>query len=195
MNLVNAMGEKNREFATMATATRDRMLWIPVASVGAFMAAILIPGLLGFICPAGFTARMNAVLSYRPFKPGRRRWWDAPTVDLIPALRDMQVADFLICSLWLLSTMLMMLSPTGDKVGRMCVVAWATLLLPITKHSIWALVLGSTFERYLKFHRWSARATTVFTIAHMGKEVWNRGYARAFVGWFVGSPSMYGVVW
>eukprot|EP00667_Euglena_gracilis_P033309 EG_transcript_53945 len=96
------MGLKDREFWSMAVK-RDRMLWIPAASVGAFAAALLIPGILGFICPAGVTTRMNAMLCYRPFKPGQRRGWDALTLDLLPAVRDMQVADFLIAALWLLA--------------------------------------------------------------------------------------------
>eukprot|EP00667_Euglena_gracilis_P032428 EG_transcript_49872 len=111
--------------------------------------------------------QVNALLSYRPLRPGKRQCWDPWAFDLMPAVRDMQVVDYLISILWLAACLLMLLSPVGDKPGRVCVVAWGTLLLPITKHSIWAAVLGATFERYLKFHRWAARATFVFTLAHL----------------------------
>eukprot|EP00667_Euglena_gracilis_P019213 EG_transcript_20551 len=173
--------------------TFDRMLWIPAASTCAFMVVLLIPGLLSYVCPAGMTAKVNSALSYRPLRPGKRRCWDPWTFDLVPAVRDMQVVDYLISSLWLAACLLMVLCPVGSLSGRICVVAWATLLLPITKHSIWAAVLGATFERYLKFHRWAARATFIFTLAHLGETVYYSGLL-AFV-YFEPNPWMYGVIW
>eukprot|EP00667_Euglena_gracilis_P023105 EG_transcript_25986 len=189
--------DKDRLMLTMATvvkAKRDKMLWIPAASVGAFIGVLLLPGLLRFVCPTGVNAKVNAFLSWRPLKPRQARWWDAWTLDLIPALRDMHVADFLICSFWLIATMCMMLSPQGDKPGRICVVAWATLLLPITKHSIWAVILGATFERYLKFHRWAARAALIITMAHCIQQAKMRGLTEAFTRQ-QRSDSMYGNLW
>eukprot|EP00667_Euglena_gracilis_P006946 EG_transcript_7003 len=171
----------------------DRMLWIPAAATCAFMAVLLLPGLLSFVCPAGLTAKVNSILSYRPLRPGKRRCWDPWTFDLVPAFRDMQIVDHLIVSLWLIACLLMLISPVGDTVGRVCVVAWSTLLLPITKHSIWAAVLGSTFERYLKFHRWAARGAFVFTLSHLADTVYYSGLL-AFVH-FVPGEWMYGVVW
>eukprot|EP00667_Euglena_gracilis_P012797 EG_transcript_13160 len=111
----------------------------------------------------------------------------------MPAVRDMQVVDYLICILWLAACLLMLLSPVGDKPGRVCVVAWGTLLLPITKHSIWAAVLGATFERYLKFHRWAARATFVFTLAHLIDECVR--YGLVALVYLSHNDWMYGVVW
>eukprot|EP00667_Euglena_gracilis_P031242 EG_transcript_44782 len=52
--------------------TFDRMLWIPAASTCAFIAALLVPGLLSFVCPAGVTAKVNSALSYRPLRPGKK---------------------------------------------------------------------------------------------------------------------------
>eukprot|EP00667_Euglena_gracilis_P005322 EG_transcript_5355 len=171
----------------------DRCLWIPACSTCAFMVVLLAPGLLSFVCPTGLTTKVNSVLCYRPLRPGKRRWWDPWTFDLVPAVRDMQVVDYLISLLWVAACFLMYLSPVGDLLGRVCVVGWATLLLPITKHSIWAWILGATFERYLKFHRWAARATFLFTLAHL-LEAWYYSGLLAFTH-FVPSKWMYGAVW
>eukprot|EP00667_Euglena_gracilis_P002903 EG_transcript_2907 len=188
--------DKDRMMLTMATkaAKTDNMLWIPAASVGAFIAVLLLPGLLRFLCPPGVNSKVNAFLTWRPLNPRQARWWDAWTLDLIPALRDMHVADFLICSCWLVATMCMTLSPQGDKDGRVLAVAWATLLLPITKHSIWAVILGATFERYLKFHRWAARAATVIAVGHCIQQAKKRGLTVAFTHWQQGAI-MYGNLW
>eukprot|EP00667_Euglena_gracilis_P016970 EG_transcript_17814 len=166
------------------------MLWIPVASVITFTVVLLTPGLLCILLPRRLQEVMNAVLCFRPFPPRQRRWWDAPTLDLALAVRDMQLADFLIAALWVTAVLLMLLSPMGDTPGRICAVAWGIVLLPITKHSIWAGLLGASFERYLKFHRWAARATFVVTLAHLIHQCTLRGL-RPLV---YTTPDNYGLV-
>eukprot|EP00667_Euglena_gracilis_P005098 EG_transcript_5132 len=153
----------------------DLQLWIPVASVAAFVAVLLLPGLLGKLLGPGFAERLDSTLSFRPFPPRGRQWYDALTMDILYTARDMQLGDFLIVALWLPAVLLMLLSPQGNGLGRVCAAAFGTLLLPVTRYSVWATLLGSSFERYLKFHRWAARSTLVIILAHLIVQCLDKG--------------------
>lgn len=58
---------------------------------------------------------LSTPLRPRPLRPGKRRWWDPWTFDLVPAVRDMQVVDYLISLLWVAACFLMGRHPVGKK--------------------------------------------------------------------------------
>ena len=45
---------------------------------------------------------------------------------------------------------------------------WGLVLLPVAKNSRWAWLLGSSFERLVKCHRFAGRVAVVWTWVHDG---------------------------
>eukprot|EP00667_Euglena_gracilis_P002570 EG_transcript_2572 len=151
--------------------------WIPVTTVTAFVAILLAPGLLAPLCSPGLVANVNRLFAFRPLTPRPRKWWDAATLDIVLAVRDMQLADYAIVVLWFAATIGMQGTPTEEPQGFMCAVALGTLFLPVTKHSVWAAVLGASFERYVRLHRWAGRWTFVMVLAHLADQCASQGSA------------------
>eukprot|EP00667_Euglena_gracilis_P008809 EG_transcript_8924 len=160
-------------FTGAVQVNSDTRLWVPAAAVVLFMLSLLLPGVIARLC--GCSAAANGFFCFRPFVPRPPRWWDGLLLGLVPAVRDLQLGDIGIAGLWLVAGLAMLLFAEGDAVGRVCAVAFGTLFLPITKHSIWALVLGASFDRYLKFHRWAARTTFIALVIHLIDQVSETG--------------------
>eukprot|EP00668_Euglena_longa_P016432 GGOE01020689.1.p1 GENE.GGOE01020689.1~~GGOE01020689.1.p1 ORF type:complete len:702 (-),score=191.29 GGOE01020689.1:771-2654(-) len=153
----------------------ETWIWIPVTAVTAYVILLLTPGLLSQLFPPSFSAKVNRFLAKRPLQPRPRKRWDGPTLDIVPAIRDMQVADYCITALWFAATVAMLATPGEEPQGFMCAVALGTLFLPVTKHSIWAVALGSSFERYVRLHRWAARWTFLMLVAHLADQCGSQG--------------------
>jgi ferredoxin-NADP reductase len=60
-------------------------------------------------------------------------------------------------------------------VGTLLAPAFATALLPVTRHSLWVPLLGVSFERAVAFHRAAAGAAVAVMVAHAAMMVVERG--------------------
>jgi len=149
---------------------KDRIQWMPVVALLAFATVVLV---LGAFRRLG--GRWCWWVDYRPLPACPPHWFHTLTLDVLPALCDLTVAELFVCALWLVADLLMLLSPRGNALGRACAFALVTVLLPVAKNSIWTHAVGCSFERAIKFHRWAARALVVLLVGHAVDQVLLRG--------------------
>ena len=51
--------------------------------------------------------------------------------------------------------------------GHVCQLHLALVFLPVTRNSLWIPLLGVSFERAIKFHRWLGRIATFTAVIHL----------------------------
>ena len=66
---------------------------------------------------------------------------------------------------------LLMLSYFARASGHVAALHLAGALLPVTRHSIFAWLLSTSFERTVKLHRWLGRLACLATVAHLAAMV------------------------
>lgn len=49
------------------------------------------------------------------------------------------------------------------------------VMLPVTRHSVWPMILGLSFERAIKYHRWLGRLTCVWVLVHFATQIHKYG--------------------
>lgn len=67
-------------------------------------------------------------------------------------------------------------SDGGQAAGRLAGFMLSVTLLPVSRNSLYLLVLRIPFDRAIRFHRWNARLLTVVFLAHGGRMMVQNGW-------------------
>lgn len=135
-----------------------------------------------------FIARIGAAFLTRPLarcSPNSSPKYDplvSPTLRLIAGLRWLDVVVLAAAITWF-GVVLGLGMKEYHRVGKTTDFVWAQLLavtlsftlLPTTRHSILAWLMGSSFERLVLLHKWMGRASFVLIWIHFGTMATNFG--------------------
>ena len=173
-----------------AEVTADWQFWVPTAVLAVLVGALVLFGVLRSALRPAAHLSLHAQVYQRRFRKGLwalTRWHPLPplqtsrihrlTLDFLPALFDLSLGEIAVSALWIGALVSLLAFEAIEVTGRMAAFALATALLPTTKHSLFATLLGSGFERLIQFHRWVARATLVLAIVHMAMVIDAKGSA------------------
>ena len=187
-----ARGASAVDFLSGAAAevTADWQFWVPTAVLAVLVGTLVLFGVLRSALRPAAHLSPHAQVYQRRFRKGLwalTRWHPLPplqtsrihrlTLDFLPALFDLSLGEIAVSALWIGALVSLLAFEAIEVTGRMAAFALATALLPTTKHSLFATLLGSGFERLIQFHRWVARATLVLAIVHMAMVIDAKGSA------------------
>ena len=167
----SARGHTQLDFASGATGNGrggfDGQFYVPLLVLLAFVLLLALLGLAVHVLPGPAAARrLHGVLGRRPLPPLKPSLGHRLLLDFLPALFGLSVAEALVCVLWGAALLCLLAFRAYEVTGRLTAFALGTVLLPVTRNSVWNKLLGCPFERAIKFHRWVARVLLVLTTVH-----------------------------
>ena len=138
--------------------------------LGGFIVLLLVLGLLFHVLAGG-----HSPLDRHLLPPVQRGGLHSLFLDVVPACCDLSLAEMVVCLLWVGALVALTQFKMVDITGRMAAFALATAVLPVTRKSVWVKVIGLSFERAIKFHRWVSRLAVLLALVHGVLQVVNKG--------------------
>jgi ferric-chelate reductase len=122
----------------------------------------------------------TAYLQRRPMKATARKdrcVLDPVFLNFCETIQDLTNGEWMLLTLYIVTVVAFTLvsianASKGGRAlyftsGHVAQLHLALLFLPVTRNSVWVPLLGASFERAVKFHRWLGRLALLSTVAHL----------------------------